>query len=396
MTSNTQGKKSPYSDSAYYEQGRLDALVEILSYSYDELFDALGISLSKTSKMYIGCCPIHGGDNAGALNLYTDGYAVKGFWKCRTHHCEKVFKKTLIGFIRGTLSHTKKNWSRESDKDKMFSFKETIDWICNFLKQDIKDIKVNTEDISNKKFVAQIASMVKQKLEIKGISKKQVRQTLEIPSKFFLEKGYSEKILDDYDVGLCNNPTKEMYDRVVVPVYGEDKNIMVCCTGRSIHPICNSCSYYHKPKIECPDKNDKYAGLKYSKWRNSSNSNVSSHLYNYWLAKKFIKETGTIIIVEGPADIWKLEELGIHNAVALFGVEMSDEQQVLIEMCGALNVVILLDMDDAGRKAVREIKKRLERSYRVYIPEISVNDPGDYNNLIVEQELLPILKSIQR
>lgn len=386
---------SRQSSNNYYDQGKLDALAEILSYRYDDLFAALGINLCKTSKMYIGCCPIHGGDNAAALNLYQDGYAVKGFWKCRTHHCESVFKKTIIGFIRGVLSHQKRGWSKPEDKNKQFSFKETVDWICQFIGQKISEIKVDTEEVANKKFTAQMASMFKEKTEVKGIKREQVRASLKIPAKFFLDKGYQPEILDKYDIGLCATTGKEMSERVVTPIYDEEKKVMVACTGRSIHEKCQKCKLYHNPKRSCPTE-EKYKELNYSKWRNSGNSSISSHLYNYWNAKKFIRQTGTIILVEGPADIWKLEELGIHNAVALFGVEMSDEQQVLIEMSGALNVVILLDMDTPGRVAGTEIKKRLERSYRVYIPEISVNDPGDYNTTIVDGELRPILTAISR
>jgi hypothetical protein len=93
----------------------MEAIVEILSHKYEELFEALGISLNRTAKMFIGCCPIHGGDNAASLNIYRDGYAVKGFWKCRTHHCERVFKKTIIGFVRGCLS-AQKGWPSKDRK----------------------------------------------------------------------------------------------------------------------------------------------------------------------------------------------------------------------------------------------------------------------------------------
>jgi 5S rRNA maturation endonuclease (ribonuclease M5) len=171
--------------------------------------------------------------------------------------------------------------------------------------------------------------------------------------------------------------------------------MMVACTGRTHYNKCEKCKLYHHQNLECPI-NDPLRGLKYSKWRNNSKSNISSYLYNYYKARKHIQSTGTIIIVEGPADVWRLEELGIHNSVALFGTEMSDEQQVLIEMSGALNVVILLDMDEPGRNACKDIKERLERVYRVFIPEMSVNDPGDYDIKIINEELLPILKGIQR
>jgi 5S rRNA maturation endonuclease (ribonuclease M5) len=375
-----------------FDQARLDAIVEILSCRYTELFEALEVNLSKTAKMYIGCCPIHGGDNHSALNLYTDGYSVKGFWKCRTKHCEQVFKKTLIGFIRGVLSN-RKGWSGPNDIKHVASFRETIDWICNFLGKKFQDIKINSEEVSNKKFANQVNSLIKQKEKPKGITRTQVRESLEIPAKFFVDKGFSKQILDNYDVGLCKNPGKEMYNRVVAPIYDEDRKFMVACTGRSIYPKCEKCKYYHNPQEKCPE--EKYRELKYSKWRNSGNSSVSSYLYNFWSSKKFIKETGTVILVEGPADVWKLEELGIHNSVALFGTEISDEQQIILEMSGVFNVVILLDMDKAGKEGTETIKKKIERSYRVFCPQLSVNDPGDFTEQIVEEELLPILKGLR-
>lgn len=389
--------KTPDSkNNLYFDQGRIETLVEILSNRYDLLLEALGISLSKTSKMYIGCCPIHGGNNPSAMNIYKDGYAVKGYWKCRTHSCEKTFKKTLIGFVRGVLSHQKLGWNNPEQTKKVYPFKDTIDWICKFVGQELKDVKVNDEEIANKKFTTQINSFVKEeKKDDKGITRDKVRAGLLIPAKLFLDKGYSKKVLDDYDIGLCLKPNKEMSDRVVAPIYDADKKFMVACTGRSIHPKCEKCKLYHSNKMDCPT-NDIYKELKYSKWRNSSNSSVNSYLYNYWSAKKFIKETGIIILVEGPADVWMLEQLGIRNSVALFGVDLSDEQQVIIEMSGALNVVILLDMDEAGRNASKEIRTRLERSYRVFIPEVSVNDPGDFTPDIVKGELEPLLQGIKR
>jgi 5S rRNA maturation endonuclease (ribonuclease M5) len=377
------------------DQPKLNAIAEILSMRYDELFEALGVSLGKTPKQYIGCCPVHGGDNAAALNIYRDGYSVKGYWKCRTHHCENFFKKTIIGFVRGCLSN-QRGWHSPADKDKAVSFNDTIKWICNnFLKQDISNIKVDPEEVSNKKFVHHVNMMTKKKNENdeEGVPQEIVRKSLKFPAKFFIDKGYSKELLDRYDVGVCWTAGKEMYSRVVVPIYNKKKR-MVGCTGRSINPKCEKCGLFHPADMKCPD-NDPLKGLKYSKWRNSSKSSLSSHLYNYWNALESIKENYTIILVEGPADVWKLEELGIHNSVALLGTEMSDEQQVLIEMSGALNVIILLDMDKPGRDGSLEIKKRLERSYRVFIPEMSVNDPGDYTSEIVKNELMPMLKGLK-
>lgn len=382
-------------DSSVFNQAKMNVIADILCMRYEELFDALGVSLGKTPKQYIGCCPIHGGDNAAALNIYRDGYAVKGYWKCRTHHCENTFKKTIIGFVRGCLS-SRRGWASPADKDKVVSFPETMRWICEvFLKKKIDDIEVDLEEAANKKFVSNINSMVKKEdSETAGIGRETVRNSLRIPAKYFLDKGYTPEILDKYDIGTCTASGREMTGRVVVPVYNQ-KKMMIGCTGRSLHPKCEECGLWHPTTMDCPH-DDKLKGLKYAKWRNSSKSTLSYHLYNYYEARDKIREYSVIIIVEGPADVWRLEQLGIKNSVALFGTELSDEQQVLIEMSGALSVIILLDMDKPGREACKEIKRKLERSYRIFIPEMSVNDPGDYTKAIVDEELWPIIGGLKR
>lgn len=387
----------------YFDIDIIAKLCDIISLNYDQLFSQLGVDLNKTQKLYIGCCPIHGGDNPSAFNLYRDGYSVKGYWKCRTRHCEQVFKPTLIGFTRGVLSSKICGWSNPKDSDKVYNYIKTIDFLCQLIGIPINEITIDSQEIiQKKKFIAQINSFVKdQKKEsqIKKISRNQVRNGLHIPSEMFIKRGFSAEILDKYDVGLCSKPNKEMSDRVVVPIYDNKHNYMVACTGRSIYEKCHKCNLYHNPELICPNS-DKLKGLKYSKWKNSSNSNVNSYLYNYWFAKDIIKMSGVAVLVEGPPDVWKLESLGVHNSLAIFGTDLSDEQELLLEMSGALSIICLFDMDPPGRHACQEIKKKLEKSYNIYIPEYSakdqyfVKDPGELTQEIIEQELLPLITSI--
>jgi len=380
------------------DSAKVQLLAEYLTYKYDELFEELGISLMKTQKFYIGTCPIHCGDNNSALNIYIDGYSVRGYWKCRTHHCEDVFKKTIIGFVRGVLSRNLKGWEKAEDVTKMVSFNETIKWICKFLKVDFKTLQPNIAEIEQKKFIAQSEFFSKQESAANKkalISREQIRSHLQIPAEYFLRRGFSAKILNDYDVGLCSSQGKEMCGRIVVPVYDEDKKGFVACTGRSIYSECKKCFLYHNPDLQCPT-NDPLRYIKYSKWRNNSNSNLNSYLYNYWNSKKYIRKTKTVILVEGPPDIWKLEELGIKNAVAMFGVDLTDYQQIVLETSGALSVIILTDMDNPGRLAAEKIKNQLDKSYKVYIPSLSVKDPGELNETILNKELLPIIKEVEK
>lgn len=376
-----------HSQTTLNNSDKIDTLARIVCMRCDELLHELGIRLLKSGNKYIGCCPIHGGNNSSALNLYPEGHTVPGFWKCRTHHCEQHFKKTIIGFTRGVLSHNNLNWSKNGNE--MISFEDTIKWLCNFIKQDINDIKVDKNEIERRKFAAQVSNFQKERARIAGIPKSIVRETLQIPAEYYIKRKYSPEILTKYDIGLCDKQGKEMSGRVVVPIYDEH-NLMIGCTGRSVYDKCTKCGAYHTNA--CPAESKKWL---YSKWHNAGNFNTGSCLYNYWNAKKYIKETGLVILVEGPGDIWRLEEAGIHNAVALFGCELTDEQQILLESSGAMSIMILLDNDDAGKEAILEIKQRLNKFYNIFVPEIKTKDIGEMTIESIHEDLLPSIMSIQ-
>ena len=67
---------------------KIDHIEDLLTY-----FD---LEYRSNDKMISMSCPIHGGDNSGAINLYVQGDTYRGNWKCRTHGCEKIFKGSII------------------------------------------------------------------------------------------------------------------------------------------------------------------------------------------------------------------------------------------------------------------------------------------------------------
>ena len=97
------------------DQNKLKVLCDKLSDRAEELFDFFDIEYIANDRYITSSCPIHGGDNATALNLYYVGEEYRGNWKCRTHHCERVFMGSIIGFVRGILSHKKLNWRKKGD-----------------------------------------------------------------------------------------------------------------------------------------------------------------------------------------------------------------------------------------------------------------------------------------
>lgn len=363
------------SNSANYARAnaQVEKLQRIVVLRLDELFEKLAVRLVRNSRMYVGSCPIHGGDNQSALNLYHGGDLIPGIWRCNTHHCERTFHKTIIGFARGVLSHQQLGWAREGDR--ALSFKTVVNWLCQFVGVKFWDIQVDTDEVERKRFAAAVTTITKKPGTAQyGVTRKQVRAHLLRPAKFFLDRGYSADILDQYDVGLYPLTGRELSQRVVVPIYNQDGLLAIGFSGRSVWPQCPSCSRWHEPTVAC----DALDPRSTSKWRHSPvGFNVSSCLYNLWRAARPIRESGSVILVEGPADVWRLEEAGIHNSVALLGCEMSDEQQILLERSGAMSATLLLDNDAAGQKGLADIARRLERSYRLKLPSLTAKDVGE-------------------
>lgn len=372
------------SKSLLSDQSKLKIICDHVCDDIERLLDTLNIEYKFNNKMISMCCPIHEGDNPSAVNIYPYGDYYRGNWKCRTHGCDNIFKGSIIGFIRGVLSRQKYNWSK--DGDNTCSFDEAVNFALEFINKDIKQIKVSKSDAEKTSFT-RIVQNIKQVDDTNGfpkITRTQVRQSLVIPAKYYLDRNYTIDILNKYDVGLCDKANKEMYNRVVVPIYCNDGKNIIGCTGRSIFEKCDKCSGFHDPKDSCPDKDNLW---KFSKWKHNQGFKCQNHLYNFANAKDYIQKTKTIIIVESPGNVWRLEQNGIHNSVAIFGSSLSDRQKLLIDCSGAMNIIVLTDNDEAGEKAYRQIQDKCKKIYRIYRPIISKNDIGDMTSEEIEIQI---------
>lgn len=373
------------------DQAKLKIVCDLVCDNIESLLDSLGIEYKTNPKMISMCCPIHGGDNISAVNIYPDGETYRGNWTCRTHGCDKIFKGSILGFIRGVISSQKYGWSK--DGDTQCSFKEALDFALAFTNQDLKNIKISKSSVEKKTFssVVNYINPNKENNTSQGIPRESVRKSLSIPPEYYISRGYSKEILDRYDVGLCNRPDKEMYNRVVVPIYNNDHTHMVGCTGRSIFEKCSSCSSYHNPNDVCPSNEKKWL---FPKWKHNTDFKSQNHLYNLWFAKDLILKTGTVIIVESPGNVWRLAENGIHNSVAIFGSSMSDRQKFYLDSSGAMNMVILTDNDDAGRSAAEKIKQKCQYTYRIFIPTITKPDVGEMTSEEINHQIKPLLRTL--
>lgn len=376
VSSSRQIPKQTSPSSNIYEQSKLKYLGEKIIENFQIFIDHFDLTLEHTPKMYVGRCPVHGGDKNNAFNIFHSGDSVVGNWYCRTKQCERTFVSSPIGLVRGLLSHHQYSW--ENQGDKTVSIKETIEFCEKMLSVDYKDV-VASDD--NNKFASQAKVYNAQRPIPKyRIKRKDIRNTLTMPCEYFLERGFSPKILNDYDVGMSYNPKKGMYYRAVVPVYDDNYNYMVGCTGRTVFEACPRCSAYHNPKSPCPKKEDQW---KYSKWKHSAGFDANLYLYNYWFAFHEIYKTGVVIVVESPGNCWRAVEAGYLNIVGTFGAKLSFAQKNLLDRAGAMTVLLMMDGDAAGRKAAATIKEEYSSSFNII--DYQLPDGKDLANLTIEE-----------
>lgn len=369
-------------------QDKLKIVCDGLCDNIEDLLEKFDIEYTCNGKLLSMACPIHGGDNVTALNIYPNGDSYRGNWKCRTHGCEETFKGSIIGFIRGILSNHKYGWKKSGDK--MVSFQETLNFCLAFINKDLDKISINQTQKDKNRFISAIKNTKNEKDTQKenSITRDIVRKTLDLNHRYYTERGFSKEILDKYDVGYCSAIGREMQNRIVVPVYDHDYKYMIGCTGRTVFPVCNKCKHYHNNDDNCPNKN---ALFLHSKWRHSKGFKTQNYLYNIWFAKKYIRETYAVIIVESPGNVWRLEEAGIHNSVAIFGSSLSDRQKMILDASGAMNIITIMDNDEAGKKAAEKIKDKCCKTYNIKNIDINHSDIADMSIEDIQNYIKPLL-----
>lgn len=343
---------------------KIDLLCQQLAVRVIEILDYFGVDYAPRDNYLHGSCPVHGGDNTTAFTVYVDGDGMIGNWYCWTHHCEKEYQPTMLGLIRGLL---------EADKGKKVSFVEAIKFSQRF----VKDFKENPDALSaeKEKFINSVRGFNRRPPPpVFNIGREEIRKRLIIPASYYLNRGYKAETLDRFDVGLCVDKTKAMSGRVVVPVYDDDYKKMVGCVGRAT-------TEYSK-----------------AKWVNSRGFHAGHYLYNYWFAQEHIQSTGVAILVEGQGDVWRAYESGILNCVGLFGCSITDSQLIKLESSGAMNLVVLMDNDEAGKKAREQIANKCDRLFNIHFPEMEslVKDVGEMSNEDVSRTIKPFVESIAR
>jgi 5S rRNA maturation endonuclease (ribonuclease M5) len=343
------------------QKTNLEELIPPFIDKLPDLLSELQLEFRVEQNRITSTCPIHDGDNKGALNLYTDEEKKLGNWKCWTNGCERKYGTNFFGFIIGLLT---KQYNRPVE------FKEALSWLIKYLKFDNIQFNKNSNVDSYSDF-NRIVDIVKEKKEPPPEYIEECVSKLIIPSQYYVDRGYKKETLEYFQVGLCAEKGHNMFTRTVVPVFNCEKTGLVGIVARSTQPKCPKCSLFHFANRECP-KNDleTFWG---QKWINSKGFRKSHYLYNHWN----LGPTDTVVLVEGQGDVWRLYEAGIKNCVGMFGCRLSNEQTALLDSLGVMNLIVALDSDKAGLEGKEDIVKRCSRYYNIKCIELPNKDFGD-------------------
>jgi hypothetical protein len=309
----------------------------------EELLAELRCDPRGTAGGWRGRCPAHGGEDFNFVVREGDDLPV--LWACHSHHCERrdPLKPSLLGLVRGALG---------DGPERPATMGEAVAFLRAFIE------RLGTPSAPRPARPAKAPTPAGSGW---APTRAEVRQRLVIPSPYFLGRGFSPAVLDRFDVGYSAK-----LGRSVAPVYDRD-GVYAGFVSRSTKPLCGGCGWCHPPDAPC--------GRGEPRWQFPPDFPKRFHLFNH--EGVALSPTRSVLLVEGVPDVLRAAEAGV-DAVACFGTDLSDPQQVAFEVLGK-RVVVAFDNDGPGRAAAAEVARRLGRACPVEVrhPPAGYKDVGD-------------------
>jgi hypothetical protein len=285
------------------------------------------------------------------------------------------------------LSHRQHGWSGPADHKA--SFWDAVDFCCRALRVDFRSLKGDESALERSRFNSAMGVLGKKPSPVGAYPRDKWFGRLTCPSPYYLGRGFRADTLAHFDVGDAPDGTDELAGRAVVPVYTAGRKVAAGFSARTHHPQCAGCKRYHPPG-PCPDSHDP----RWAKWRHSKGLRTDSVLYN-WADVKASRRHRVVVLTEGPGEVWRLWEAGVNCGLAMFGVDLSDSQQVILEAGGVLAVVVALNRDEAGRLGARRCLEKLARGFHTALWHPPADDLGDSAPEAVAASLLPLISSME-
>jgi hypothetical protein len=282
-----------------------------------------------------GICVLHdAADNPNAFLLFADGFA------CTTHGChkERQFGHNLEGLIRHMAFRV---------TGQVLSWRDA--W--SFARNNADRL---TELVTGK--VRQASSRGPGR-RVADWSRADLAACLDVPSPYYLARGYRPETLEHFGVGTCMRPLPD------------GRKLL----GWSVIPVLDRPDL---PPLGYTARNPRWSpGSNAPKWFHGVSK--SEGLFNRWNATG----TSTLILCEGPGCVMRFHEAGYPGAVATLGASFSPRQygDLLCLLHRGLVVYIAADADEPGRAFAERVRREVGGVCDpvVIYPKEGVKDFGD-------------------
>lgn len=289
-----------------------------LSQCIEEVFERIGLDLDDygMSKVQIrGVSPCHeGADNPTSFAYYFDN----GLWQCFSNNCHQQYGSDTLGLIMAV---------------KKCSYQEAV----NLAEKILSGKKVNSTIPTRRIVKAFIKNDNIDEHLRQHVYSNDTLQRLSNPFAYTKFRGLDYNVVRAMGGGIARQASNGWYNRLVFPV----KNVVggiVGFTGRKTDD-CWGPKWIHGPK---------------DRFRKDLN------LFNIDRATSHIELASSVILVEGPIDVIKLEMAGYKNVVATLGTSISEDQIKLLTATYAVAVFLGYDNDEAGQTATMRVQRKLE------------------------------------
>lgn len=308
------------------------------------VLDKLGIQYSDRGLLLQGTCPClhHIGDrnNVTAFSWKLD----IGSWRCWTHLCNHIYGDDIYGLIRSVLD---------------CSFQESVNILDQILKEE--DLVFISLDNSKNHVVNKVLDEYRLKF-------------LEPNPEYMIRRGFSEKVLKEYQVGLWRRLGTFMHDHIIFPLRNYCGRL-VGFTGRTIYPE----NLWNTHGVKSKWIHGRY----FDQFPKVGEFSTSNLLYNF---HNIQDGTRSLFLVEGPLDGLRLQQAGFFNWCSPLGISLSNQQIMLLMKKSFSVIYILFDPDEAGQRAANKLKTRLNDVFEVNNLILS-DDPGDLDTQQLKREM---------
>ena len=310
------------------------------------------VNLTKRGKNYIGVCPFHD-DHSPSMSVSPE----KQIFTC--------FSCGASGNVFTFVSDFEKISFSEAVKllgDKLGI--NTFDNV-NFKKEkdDYFDIYNLTSKFYQNSLFTNLGKNAIEYLEKRKIDKETIK-------KFGIGLSIQKVSLTDYlkskkysvdkliDIGLTNDNGNDIFiNRIMFPIHDLSGNV-VAFSGRIYNTKDNS---------------------KYINTKETDKFKKGKILYNYHIAREYLKKNDSVILMEGQMDVIRSSTVGINNCIATMGTALTkDHKSILKNMTD--NIILCFDGDAAGEKATNAAIELLEdTNINIRVVRLPNNmDPDEY------------------